>query len=134
MVLAFRPLVVEAGLLKQAAGTAVEEGRRGLLAIGVLRIGLDHSAPCLSDQIKGTVKSHRCDTFPAVTLVNEEASEPNHVHQQPPQTPLCLVHNSTNASQVSLVSGLTRYPLMGSPFHAAVPVFPSEESGSRRRA
>src|SRR4029453_3437717 len=46
----------------------------------------------------------------------------NHVHQQPPHTPLCFSHSLTKAPQVSAPSGLIVYSLM---------TFPREEPSDR---
>src|SRR3954447_15488629 len=73
VVLTLGSYVAEAGLLEQAAGDAVEERRRDLLAAGVLRIGLDHAAAGRGDQVKGTLKREGRDAAAAVSLVDEEA-------------------------------------------------------------
>ena len=53
----FLPAVVpEAGLLVETAGGAVEEGGRGLLAAGVLRVGLHHATARLRDQVQGSAE------------------------------------------------------------------------------
>src|SRR3954452_24845862 len=73
VVLALGSYVAEAGLLEQAAGDAVEERRRDLLAAGVLRIGLDHAAAGRGDQVKGALQRQGRDAAAPVPLVDEEA-------------------------------------------------------------
>jgi hypothetical protein len=53
VVLALAPLVLEPGLLEEAAGAVVKERRRDPLSLGVLRIGLYKPATLLGDQLQG---------------------------------------------------------------------------------
>src|ERR687894_111157 len=75
VVLSLGPLVREAGPFEEAAAGAVKKRCRGLLAAGVLRIGLHHAAARVGDQREGPVEGHRGHALPAVALVHEEAGE-----------------------------------------------------------
>src|SRR4029079_16412063 len=75
MVLALGPQIGEARLLVEAARGVVEELRRDLLALRVLRVALDHPAACLRDQVDGTTKRNAGDAFPSVVAVDEDAGE-----------------------------------------------------------
>jgi len=55
MVLAHWALVAEACPLEQASRGVVQEGRRRLLPLRVLRIRLHHAAARLRDQVQGPV-------------------------------------------------------------------------------
>src|SRR6476469_1541216 len=73
VVLALASVVAEAGLLEQAPRAAVEEGRRDLLAAGVLRVRLHDATAGLRDQIQSATEGQRRHSFAAVLLVHEEA-------------------------------------------------------------
>src|SRR6266511_2946956 len=76
MVLALGPLVVEAGLLVEAARDVVEKRGRDLLALRqVLRITRHHAAARLRDQVEGTAKRDTCDAFPSIVPVHEDAGD-----------------------------------------------------------
>src|SRR4029453_3567691 len=72
VVLALGSHVAETGLFEQAAGHAVEERRRDLLAAGVLGIGLHHAAASLGDQVQRALERQGRDAAAPVALVDEE--------------------------------------------------------------
>src|SRR6266480_4940368 len=76
MVLTLGPVVAKAGLLIEAARGVVEKRGPDLLALGVLRIALDHATARLRDQVEGTTKRHTCDAFPSIVPVDEDARDP----------------------------------------------------------
>src|SRR5438034_716931 len=49
------PVVAEAGPFEEGSGAVVEEGRRNLLANGVLRVRLHDATPRLRDQTQSTM-------------------------------------------------------------------------------
>src|SRR5262245_10561213 len=75
VVLALGPQIREAVLLVEAARRVVEELRRDLLALRVLRVALDHPAACLRDQVDRTPKGDTGDAFPSIVAVDEDARE-----------------------------------------------------------
>jgi maleylpyruvate isomerase len=75
VVLALGALVIEARLLEHAAGAAVEEGRRDLLSLRVLRVGLHDPAACLRDQVQGSADRDGGHPFAPVMAVYEDAGE-----------------------------------------------------------
>src|SRR5436190_12330855 len=75
VVLSLGPYVAETGLFEQAAGDAVQERRRDLLAAGVLGIGLHHAAASLGDQVQRALERQGRDAAAPVALVDEEARQ-----------------------------------------------------------
>src|SRR5690242_690743 len=66
--------VLEAGPLVQGPRRVVEDGH--LLALGVVRIPLDHPAAGLGDQIHGALQGDRRHSPAPVLLVHEDAGDP----------------------------------------------------------
>src|SRR5580700_10849974 len=75
VVLALGALVVEARLFERAAGGAVEERGRDLLARRVLRVGLHDSAACLRDQVQSPLDRDGGHPVVPVIAVHEDAGE-----------------------------------------------------------
>src|SRR5580700_10925807 len=103
LVLAFGALAAEGRLFERAAGGAVEERGRDLLARRVLRVGLHDPAACLRDQVQGPLDP--IATSPSKT--SAACDLPSRTRN----SPLCFSHSRANASQVSVLSGLIVYSL-----------------------
>jgi hypothetical protein len=63
-------------LFEEVTSAVVQEGCRDFLVAGVLRVGLDHSAAGLGDQVQGTAQRDRRYPLAPVLSVHEEAGQP----------------------------------------------------------
>lgn len=75
MVLAFVPLVREAGTFEEDSGAVVEERTVGLFAIGVVRVCLDNATSRLGDEVQRSVQRSLRHPAPPVIPVDEETGE-----------------------------------------------------------